>query len=319
MKSTAGLVSRSLLAATALWTPLIAAQDGPGFVQGLVNQFENSDIVFQRSTSNVPFAPVAFLGGKSYGSTEVENSNRGTKLKYDVTSVSQAAGLPIVIGSRDALIIGEYLSRSEFDVHGDTTESFNVSSVGLPIAWLRQINDDWQVGAFVMPLGHNTSLPDGDWTWQTLGGVISRYVQNDRLWWAFGFYADVAPGDDFYIPYVGASWSINDRWTVSAVMPWPSVIYAPTPDLMFRLGASPSGASWSVQPDQGDVSVNLDAWDFGLSAEHRITGNFWASLEVGAGGFRGLRFEGASVEEPEIELDSGGYIGFDISYRPAIR
>jgi hypothetical protein len=289
----------------------------PGFVQGLVNQFEQSDIVFQRSSSTVPFPPIAFLGARSYADAEVE-SGRGDALKYDIDTVSQAAGLPILVTQKDALIIGEYLSWSDFDIKNEGTDSFDVVTVGLPLAWLRQQSDDWQLAAFVMPMGHHSSKDNSDWTWQYLGGAFARYVQNDRLWWAMGLYADIAPGDNFYIPYVGASWSINDHWTLSAIMPWPGISYAPNQNWLFRLGASPSGASWAIDEEQGETVTNFDAWDFGLSAEKRLDGNFWGSVEAGVGGLRGLRFSGSSVDTPDLDVSSSWYLSIDLKYRPAL-
>jgi hypothetical protein len=64
--------------------------------------------------------------------------------------------------------------------------------------------------------------------------------------------------------------------------------------------------------------MNLDAWDFGLGVERRVTGNLWAALEAGWGGFRGLRISDHSVEEPDFEVGSSAYISLDFSFRPAV-
>ena len=226
--------------------------------------------------------------------------------------------MPFLLGERDALVIGEYLSWSDFSVKAASDDSFAVTTVGLPVAWLRQVDPAWQVAAFVMPLGHHDDIDGSNWAWQYLGGTFARYVQHERLWWAFGFYFDVAPGDNFYIPYVGASWVINERWTVSAVMPWPALLYAPDKDWLFRLGASPSGSSWSFNPEGGDAAVNLDAWDFGLSAERRLSGGIWLSMEVGVGGFRGLRLSGTDVDAPDLDVSTSPYFGIDLKFRPSL-
>ncbi len=160
---------------------------------------------------------------------------------------------------------------------------------------------------------------NSDWDWQYLGGAFSRYVQDETLWWAFGFYFDVGSGDDTYIPYIGASWSINERWTLSAVMPWPAIIYSPSPDWMLRLGAAPSGASWSLELEGKNVGVNLDAWDFGLTGEYRFAGNFWLGAEAGVGGLRGLRLDDGNLEEPDVEFSSNAYLRFSVKFRPGAR
>jgi hypothetical protein len=54
---------------------------------------------------------------------------------------------------------------------------------------------------------------------------------------------------------------VTEQWTLSAIMPWPAVLYSPTRDTLFRFGASPSGASWSLREPSGKVSFDLDSWD----------------------------------------------------------
>ena len=299
---------------------VLQAEEEPpgGFVQRTINGFEDSDFEFQRSISNAPFPPLAFVGGSSYGDVEVESPD-GLELTYDVQRFSSMAAIPFLLGKRDALVAGAYVSLSEFDVKGDDLNDISVASIGLPIGWMRQQNPDWQLAAFVMPLGHDSDLENSDWTWQYLGGAFARYVSSETLWWAFGAYADVGSGENFYIPYLGASWAINERWTLSAIMPWPAVVYAPNRNIMFRLGASPSGASWSLDVEEGKVGVNLDAWDLGLGAEYRVFGNFWLGADAGIGGLRGLRLVNSGVEEPDLDFSSNGFVKLSFNFRPATR
>lgn len=310
--------------AAAVSSPANAAK---GFMAAQVEAFESSQFVFERSDTNIPFTPLAYLGAGRYDSAEVERSDRGQALEYDLTTVSQAAAIPWLLGDRDAVVIGEYLNWSEFRLRSDdatglfnSADRFEVASVGLPVGWIRQVDPRWQAAAFVMPLGHKASLDNAHWSWQYLGGVFTRYVQTDRLWWAFGAYADIAPGDDFYIPYLGASYTVNERWTLSAIMPWPAVLYAPNPDWLFRFGVSPSDTSWLISPD-GDsdtVAMNLDAWDLGVSAERRVSGGIFAKLEVGVGGFRGFRLEGDTFEDAEIDASASPYLKLEFNFRPGV-
>jgi hypothetical protein len=300
-------------------SPAVAADDGGGFIQDTIRGFQQSDFEFQRSISNAPFPPIAFLSASTYSEVEFERPGGG-KGSYDLDRVSAMAAVPALLGKRDALFAGAYLSQAEFGLSGARQDDFRVRTVGIPLAWIRQQNPDWQYAAFVMPLGHEADLPGSDWNWQYMGGAFARYVQRDNLWWAFGLYADIQPDDEFYIPYLGASWSINERWTLSAVMPWPAVIYAPGPGLMFRLGASPSGASWSFDPGEGgETAVNLDSWDFGISMQIRVYANIWLGAKAGVGGLRGLRLDEDGVEEPDWDLDANGFVGLEVNYRPGLR
>ncbi len=294
-------------------TPIAKA----GTLDDWIRSFADSEIQFQRPTSNVPFQPLAFVDVRFYGDTEVRREGADS-LSFDQTTVSQAAALPFLIGPRDVLVVGEWIGWSEFDSHSSTFDSFRVLSIGIPVGWLRQLNDDWQAAAFVMPLGNRATLADVSWSWEAMGGAFARYVQSDHLAWTFGFFTDIGPGETIYLPYLGATWSVTDQWTLSAMMPWPALLYAPSKNALFRFGAAPSGASWSIRPDGDRASFALDSWDLGLSAGHRVYGNWWLMLGAGIGGLRGLRVTDGEWREPEVSVGSSPYINFGIDYRPAL-
>jgi hypothetical protein len=294
-----------------------AAQD---FITTTVKAFAESDIVFKRSGSNAPYFPVAQLTGYGYGDASIALGSTDRSVEFRQSGVSAFAMLPQLMSKRDALITGAYVSSRRFDTDNGLIDDFRVDTLGLPLGWFRQVNAEWQAAAFVMPLGHRSTQDDSDWTLQTMGGAFTRYTQNERLWWAFGLFADHSPNDSYVLPYLGASWVINPRWTVSAIMPWPAIVYAPTPDWMFSLGASPSGASWSLQPAANEVAVSLDAWDFGINAERRLYRNLWVSARVGVGGLRGLRLnsDSGSVEDPEINVSGSGFFALSLKIRPGL-
>jgi len=108
---------------------------------------------------------------------------------------------------------------------------------------------------------------------------------------------------------------INDQWTLNAVMPWPSVTYAPTPNTFFMLGVSPSGASWSIEPGEQRPRMSLSAWNLGLSAEHRIYENLWLGAEAGVSGLRGLSLQGNDWQDAEAKLDHTGYVEVRLNWR----
>jgi hypothetical protein len=294
-----------------------AWSEGKDTVQAMIQSFKSSNIEFQRGNSLVPFFPLATLGVTSYGSTDIEINGQSV-VAYDVEQFNQAAGLPILIDDDNVLVVGEYIARTKFSTSQLDQDSFQVNSFGLPIGWLRQVDSRWQVTGFIMPLAHKSSQTHSDWNWQVLGGVYGRYVQSDTTWWAFGFYADIGSGEDTYLPYLGASWNLNEHWTLSAIMPWPAILYAPNKDWLLRLGASPSGASWQVSDNSTDILINFDAWDFGFSVKRRMVGNVWLSFESGVGGLRGLHITGGNMHGTDTSVSSSTYIGLNINFRPAI-
>lgn len=297
---------------------ITAAYAEGGWVDELTEAFAASSIQFSRSGSNVPFVPVAFLDGFSYSDVEVKAD--GVVLgSFEQSTISQGAGLPILLGPRDALMIGEWLSWNHFDVKSGGFQSFDVWSVGLPVGWLRQVDDSRQVAAFVMPLAQKASLPGSDWQVDFIGGAFGRHVESDDFWWVYGLYFDLGTGEDTYLPYLGASWELDQQWTVSAVLPWPAVMYAPTRDTVFRFGAAPSGASWSLAGNQTDVNFQLGNWDFGVSAQKRLSGNIWGKIEAGIGGLRSLRISGGEWQDLELDLDASPYLSVGINFRPELK
>ena len=316
MHSTPSLHHRAALAValSPLLYSLPAAAD-PAFMQRWVEDFANSEIVLQRGSTNVPFQPLAFVDATHYGESTLERSD-GSSVSARQTTLSQGAVLPFLMSPRDALLVGDWVSWSHFDSTSSNLDSFDVLSVGLPVGWFRQVNSRWQAGGFVMPLGHKAS--GESWSWETMAGGFARYVQNERLWWAFGLYADVSSGDDLYLPYLGASYALDERWTLSAVMPWPAVLYAPDKQTLYRLGVSPSGASWSADTGTRDIQYELDTWDFGFSAGRRLSGNLWLEGEVGVTGLTGMSLRGSNWEEPEFDVNNSPYVSIGINFRPSL-
>jgi hypothetical protein len=152
----------------------------------MIRGFADSEIVFTRSTSNVPFFPLAFAGVNYYSDTAVKRPDESS-LEYDLATVSEGAPLPLLTSPRDALLVGEWVGVSRFDSRSSDADSFNVLSVGLPVGWLRQVDDRRQAGAFVMPLSHRADLEDSHWSHEALGGVFGGHERDERLWWVYGF------------------------------------------------------------------------------------------------------------------------------------
>lgn len=288
------------------------------FIEKKINAFASSDIVFPRSVSNAPFLPLAVLSARSYGEAQVEFGDSGESIAYTQDGISAAGAVPFLASSRDLLIAGAYLNQVNFSTDEPLIDDFRVRSVGLPIGWLHQVDPQWQAAAFAMPLWHDNNQFDGARSDQLMAGAFARYTKNDHLWWMFGVFGDRNDLDTYFLPYVGASWVINPQWTISAIMPWPSIDYAPNRDWLFSLGASPSSAAWSVRPSSEDVAVSLDAWDFGLDVERRVSGNLWVAARAGIGGLRGVRYSTRDnkLEGADIDVGASGFISLSLRFRP---
>ena len=281
--------------------------------------FTESDLVFVRGLSNAPFLPVAFLGNTYYGDAMVSEEGATPETagtRYNVNSTSQYAGVPFLLNKRSMVVLGEYVSYSNFSV--DNGEDFSVASASLAAGYLYQISDDWQMIGALVPFYNHSSLGErGKDYWQVMGGAVARYTRNDRLWWLFGVGFNDSDFGTTWVPYVGASLILNERWSVSALLPWPQVIYAPSKDWFVSLGAAYSGNSWAVNSTTGAVGLNLSGFDFGFGAAMRLKGPLWLEGTVGVGGLRSLTINDGNVSGPSIDVSSSPFINISLTFRPS--
>ncbi len=286
-------------------------------ISEMAAQFANSEIQFQRAESNVPFLPLAYAEYKNYDDTKLKLED-GDTVTIDQTTFAQGAVLPILASPRDVLFIGEWINTSQISSSSPGFESFDATQVAIPLGWLHQESQDTQIGGFIAPLGYKADLDDSGWSWQTLGGAFSRHTYSDDIWWAFGAYFDVGGIDDTYLPYLGAFWQVNEKLSISAIMPWPAILYAPTKNTLFRFGASPTGSSWQVNRDTTQIAQELSGWDFGVAAEHRVFKSLWFKVEAGFGGLRALRLENDEIKAPDFKVDASSYVKIGINLRPSL-
>ena len=290
-----------------------------GFIERSARAFTESDLVFARGFSNAPFLPVAMLGNTHYGDAMVSEEGATPETagtRYSVNSTSQYGGVPFLLNKRSMVVLGEYVSYSNFSV--DNGEDFSVASASLAAGYLYQISDDWQmIGALVPFYNHSSIGERGKDYWQVMGGAVARYTRNDRLWWLFGVGFNDSDFGTTWVPYVGASLILNERWSVSALLPWPQVIYAPSKDWFVSLGAAYSGNSWAVNSTTGAVGLNLSGFDFGFGAAMRLKGPLWLEGTVGVGGLRSLTINDGNVSGPSIDVSSSPFINISLTFRPS--
>ena len=290
-----------------------------GFIQRAARAFTESDLVFARSFSNAPFLPVAFLGSSHYGDAMVSEEGATPETagtRYQATGTSQYAGVPFLLSKRSMAVLGEYVSYADFSV--DNGEDFTVTSASIAAGYLYQVDPDWQVIAALVPFYNHSSLGErGKDYWQVMGGAVARYTRNDRLWWLFGVVFDDSDFGTSVLPYVGASLTLNERWSVSAILPWPQVMYAPSKDWFVSLGASYSGNSWAVNNATGAVGLNLSGFDLGFGGAMRLKGPLWLEGSVGVGGLRALTITDGDVSGPSIDVSNSPFIKLSLTFRPS--
>lgn len=281
----------------------------------------DSQFRFRRTDSNAPYLQLAWVDVSHYGSTTLRNSAGSAIGAYQQDTVSQGLLLPKLVSPRDMLVLGDWISYTSLQAEAQTPggsgpgRDVDVLSIGLPLGWMRQINDSWQFAGFVAPLAHRATDRSEPWFWEAMGGAFGVYWPG-RWMWVFGAYADISSEEQFYIPYAGGSLQINREWTLSLVLPWPALIYAPTTDWLLLTGITPAGTTWTVKGPQQDLAIDQDSWNLSLAAERRVWRNFWLRLEGGVSGFRGFAFVGGDWQGPNSSGGTSPYIGLRIGFRP---
>lgn len=279
----------------------------------LVEAVMTSDFVFDRNISNVPFFPIGYLTLSQQNSLDIDEGCELESCEFDYQSMSQGFGLPVWVGEKNMLILGESLQRDRLSWQGDNIQ---IDSAGVLLAWMAQPSESWQAGAFVYAyrgLGDDKLArePKG-----SIGGVVVRHRHQARFhsyWGAVRFeeYSNVT-----IYPYIGFDWYIGEKWSVSAVLPWPTVSYAPNDDQLFKLGALFSGSEWVVDRDGEIITNDFEKWDIGFAYEHRLFSMFWAEIGIGYSGFGKLAIRSDSDIELDINTSDAPFIRLTFNIRP---
>ena len=113
-------------------------------------------------------------------------------------------------------------------------------------------------------------------------------LQPDRLYLLGGAYASFLRGGFPVLPLVGVIWIPNDHWRLMGVLPDPKLIYSPTKNLDFYLGASLVGGSFrtdrnnDIEPRKlNGTQVDFSDYRAGIGMTYSL--NKQVALDLAAG------------------------------------
>lgn len=275
----------------------------------------SSDFVFDRGKYNRPFVPLGYLNLNWQDNVQVDAACRNSTnyCRYDYQDLHQGLGVPLWVGQKHLFLAGESL---ESDTLRFNQQTLRINTVGLLFAWIMQANPKLQVGAFTysyygFDLPQNVHTAKGRYT-----GAMSRVrhsAQFHSYWGAIQFKQD---GESVYYPYLGFDWSIGARWGLSAIIPWPTLSYAPNTDRVYKLGALYSGNEWYSDLRDNQLKHDLDHWRLGLSVEQRLHGMIWGGLRIGYSGFGKLALATEKDLEFTTDVDSKAFFSIVFTLRP---
>ncbi len=284
------------------------------FGEILVDKILRSDFIYDRGITQLPFIPIGYLAATHQSGLEPEYcplEQQGCEFQYQ--SITQGAGLPVWVGQKNMLIVGETLDVDVFDTGNDST---TVNTGGLLAAWVSQHSERWQSGAFIYYYENLDSDTRSDNTSGTFVGMVGRYRHSARFHTYWGA-VQVNSGDESLLyPYAGFDWYINNHWGVTAVLPWPSINYAPNETQLFRIGALVSETTWTIKQDNNFYTQDFSQVSAGVSFEQKISRLMWGELSVGYTGLGKFQVETDADSKLNTNISNQPYIKLALNVRP---
>jgi hypothetical protein len=293
---------------------MVTGSKAYAFGDVLIDKILRSDFIYDRGITNMPFIPIGYLTATHQDKLEVEPCPFAQQeCEFQYQSISQGAGLPVWVGQKNMLILGETLDVDVFKTKNDST---TINTGGLLAAWVTQHSTQWQSGAFIYHYQNLDSDTRSDNTSGTIGGAVARYRHSARLHSYWGA-VQVSGGDESLLyPYAGFDWLINNYWGVSAVIPWPTVNYAPNEDQLFKVGALISETTWSVKQNDRFYTQDFSQLSLGISFEQKFSKLVWGELAIGYTGLGKLQIESDADSEITTDIASRPFIKLALNLRP---
>lgn len=224
--------------------------------------------------------------------------------------------LPLGATERDIFVGGTTVSFNRFEFENPAIEDRDLYTLYFYGAWARQLNEDWQIAALLAPVLHSDFNGDFSWDTEWLTGVFARQFYSKNLSILYGFVYDYGLDDWWIYPYLGIDWIIGENWSLSLILPWPSVNFAVSDHFVASLGFSPGGGSWAADRSGDELAVSFGSWDLSLGLEYEFYERFWISGSVGWAGFRGFEISNEGKTYAPSDSDNDPFVRIGIQFRP---
>ncbi|MCE3253888.1 MAG: hypothetical protein K0Q67_2908 [Cellvibrio sp.] len=284
------------------------------FGEILIDKLLRSDFIYDRGITNLPFIPLGYLAATHQSALEPEQCPLSQpQCEFQYQSITQGAGMPVWVGQKQMLILGETLDVDVFDAGNDST---TINTGGLLAAWVSQHSVRWQSGAFIYHYQNLDSDARSDNTRGTFVGMVGRYRHGAHFHSYWGA-VQVNSGDESLLyPYAGFDWYINKHWGITAVLPWPSVNYAPSESQLFRIGALVSETTWTEQQDNNFYTQDFSQLSLGISFEQKFSRLIWGELSAGYTGLGKLQIEADADSKLTTDISNEPFVKLALNLRP---
>ncbi len=288
-----------------------------GGVDEIVQAIASSELRFSRVNSDAPFLPLGWARHKYYSEAEFASFQGGVSPgSFRQQETSLGLVLPAYVGRRDIVLAGLDAGCNWFDFKSSPVSDAEVLTLTPVVGWLRQLDTNSQIAAFVAPMFSSALGDNSRWGADIFTGLIGTYQANDHLMWIYGGVYEYGFGSHYVYPYLGLNWLPDEHWAVALIAPWPNVTYAPNKDLFLHIGVSPGGASWRVKDNGEDMIASFGSWNLSAGAGYRLSGHFWLHGEVGLAGLRSLQINSNGKSRLDAEVDPHPVFTISFEFRP---
>jgi len=284
------------------------------FGEVMIDKILRSDFIYDRGLTNLPFIPIGYVAATQQSALESEQCpSARQECEFQYQSISQGAGLPVWVGQKQMVIVGETLDVDVFDRGNDST---TINTGGLMAALVSQHSTNWQSGAFIYAYQNLDSETRSDNTSGTFVGMVGRYRHSARFHTYWGAVQVNTNRESLLYPYAGFDWYIDNHWAVTAVLPWPSISYAPNESQLVRLGALASETTWTVKQDDRFSTQDFSQVSLGLSVEQKFSRLIWGEFSVGYTGLGKLQIEADADSKLTTDISNQPFFKLALNVRP---
>jgi hypothetical protein len=293
---------------------MIISAKAHAFGEILIDKILRSDFIYDRGLTNLPFIPIGYVAATQQSALEPEQCPVAwQECEFQYQSISQGAGLPVWVGQKQMVIVGETLDVDVFDTGNDST---TINTGGLMAALVSQHSTNWQSGAFIYAYQNLDSNTRSDNTSGVFAGMVGRYRHSARFHSYWGAVQVHTNRESLLYPYAGFDWYIDNHWAVTAVIPWPSISYAPNESQLVRLGALVSETTWTVKQGDRFSTQDFSQVSMGISFEQKFSRLVWGELSVGYTGLGKLQIESDADSKLMTDISNQPYFKLALNLRP---
>jgi hypothetical protein len=288
-------------------------------IDELVNSLSQSDLLFPRAATYVPFIPIGWGTYRYYADSAFESSpNPNLNGSFGEQQASVGAVVPAYVHGANLLMAGLNVDYTLFNFKNSAQSDSQLWDLTPLAGYLRQIGDKSQLAVFGAPILTSSLNGGAPWNVNAYAGILGAYYPNDRWTWFYGGVYQNNFGQSYGYPYLGFNWIPGPHWNVCMVIPWPSVSYALNDRVFFQIGAESGGEDFLLNRNGREASVIFGSYNLMASAGVRLNKYLWLRAGAGAAGFRSIDITQDGVEF-KTDIKKSAVFMIALEFRPTLK